>query len=92
MVTNLKSLCELYLSTDGTKSAQLCKFEQISNWETRPLRQSQMHYAALDAHVLIQIYSWLQVEVTKHSYNVQDNMETLEKKQEVQAEESKTNE
>ena len=51
-----------------------------------------MHYAALDAHVLIQIYSWLQVEVTKHSYNVQDNMETLEKKQEVQAEESKTNE
>lgn len=37
----------------------LCKFEQSSNWSNWPLRNSQRHYAALDACVLVQIYSKL---------------------------------
>jgi ribonuclease D len=37
----------------------LCKSERMSNWAQRPLRKSQLRYAALDSHVLISIWDVL---------------------------------
>lgn len=37
----------------------ICKVEQMSNWERRPLRQSQQHYGSLDAYILIDMVKHL---------------------------------
>lgn len=37
-------------------SKKLCKFEQMSNWELRPLRLAQVHYAACDVQICLEIY------------------------------------
>jgi hypothetical protein len=34
----------------------LCKYQQKSDWEARPLSRQQLQYAALDAYVLLQIH------------------------------------
>lgn len=34
----------------------ICKYEQCSNWNNRPLRQKQLHYAALDSLLCVQLY------------------------------------
>lgn len=34
----------------------LSKAEQCSNWGRRPLREAQMHYAALDSFIPLQLY------------------------------------
>lgn len=49
----LKKLVELVFQIP------LCKAEQCSNWSRRPLRQSQMHYAALDAWCLLHCAEYL---------------------------------
>lgn len=38
------------------KERELSKGDQFSNWNARPLRKSQIHYAALDAFVCIQLF------------------------------------
>jgi len=52
----LAGLCEMILGLP------LSKVEQMSNWENRPLRQSQLHYAAMDAYVQIPIYQVLLIQ------------------------------
>jgi len=49
------------------------KLEQMSDWNARPLRQSQLEYAAIDASVLVQIHHKLEKELDK-----QPRVETLD--------------
>ena len=46
----LKYMCNEVLGVD------LCKYEQCSFWENRPLKDSQIHYAAIDALVCVSLY------------------------------------
>lgn len=64
-----RGLCDLQLVATGMRGESeglaslvkrtlhrpLCKAEQRSCWHRRPLRAAQRHYAALDAHVLLQV-------------------------------------
>ncbi|ETP33227.1 hypothetical protein F442_18205 [Phytophthora nicotianae P10297] len=50
----LAAIAESYLGLPLDKRARM------SDWERRPLTQAQLHYAALDAHVLVQIYYKMQ--------------------------------
>lgn len=38
----------------------------MSNWERRPLRQSQQHYGSLDAYILIEIVKAIMEEAKKN--------------------------
>jgi len=44
----------------------LSKFEQLSNWNKRPLRKAQQHYAGLDAFVLLQVYKKFESDLGAH--------------------------
>ena len=50
---SLKSL------TEKIYGKSLCKYEQCSNWNLRPLSKCQKHYAALDALICVMIYKKL---------------------------------
>ena len=60
---------------------QICKAEQMSNWERRPLRKAQQHYAALDAYVLIDIIDHLSKtakETNKPGLQLDRHIKTLD--------------
>lgn len=42
--------------TNFMTGKQLSKYEQRSNWNRRPLKKSQAHYAALDAQICLILY------------------------------------
>ncbi|XP_017786013.1 PREDICTED: exonuclease mut-7 homolog [Nicrophorus vespilloides] len=52
----------------ATLGLPLNKADQFSNWEKRPLRQSQIVYAALDAYCLIEVYDVLRECALKVNY------------------------
>lgn len=52
---------------------QLDKSDQFSNWENRPLRDSQLQYAALDAYCLIEVYDVLKECCEAKGYSFQDS-------------------
>ena len=39
---------------------KLSKGEQVSSWSRRPLRKSQIHYAAMDAFICIKLFEKLE--------------------------------
>ena len=59
----------------------ICKIEQMSNWERRPLRQSQKHYAAMDAYILVEIINRLSVQGQEEGHPIQNFIFTLDKRQ-----------
>mmetsp|Transcript_19578 Transcript_19578/g.26824 ORF Transcript_19578/g.26824 Transcript_19578/m.26824 type:complete len:529 (-) Transcript_19578:258-1844(-) len=48
-IHSLSTACHIFLGRP------LLKREQLSNWDSRPLQLSQLQYAALDAHCLIEL-------------------------------------
>lgn len=51
-----KSLTKMYGILFGKR---ISKSQRLSNWEAEQLAEAQQHYAALDAHACVRIYSYL---------------------------------
>ena len=55
----LEKISSLKNLTEKIFGKSLCKYEQCSDWNKRPLSQCQMHYGALDALICIMIFKKL---------------------------------
>ena len=70
-LNNMKLKWSLTKITQHIIGKGIWKVEQISNWERRPLRNSQLHYAALDAYILTVLFNMLSEEWINHGIDVE---------------------
>lgn len=70
----LIGLCEILLNE------KLCKLEQMSNWNQRPLRKAQAHYAACDSFVCLLIYQKLEDIGANMKVGIEDMPKNMPKK------------
>ncbi|KFM79666.1 putative exonuclease mut-7-like protein, partial [Stegodyphus mimosarum] len=66
----LSKLCEIILGKPLNKEERLC------DWEKRPLTDSQLEYAALDAYCLLQMYDKLKKLASENNMNF-DHLSTV---------------
>ena len=53
----LEKCQSLKIVTENILKKSLCKYEQCSDWNKRPLSKCQLHYAALDALICISLFN-----------------------------------
>lgn len=70
---------------------EFCKFNQVSSWFQRPLRKSQLHYAALDAAVMIPLWEKLKGKINPENNDFQEPINIKKKKKKKKKTKKKTN-
>jgi LEA14-like dessication related protein len=64
--------CGLSKIVDDVIGRKVCKVEQMANWERRPLRESQKHYAALDSFILVELFEKMKKYASENEVNIED--------------------
>jgi hypothetical protein len=57
----------------------LSKSEQISDWERRPLRESQITYAAADCYSTLEVYQYLETKDVEYNLGIQEMVKKYNK-------------
>jgi len=68
----LASICEEIFGK------RLCKFEQLSTWALKPYRESQIHYAVMDAWILIHIMEELEKEAKEKGIDINNEIKEFD--------------